>query len=63
MGDLENFFKTSKVFDLTPRLINIEQTIANLQVFDLRPTLGKIEHITFFKKRAPGLTTPINLVL
>jgi len=53
MGDLWNFFKTSKVFDLTPRLINIEHTSANPQVFDLRPTQGKIEHRTFFKKKGP----------
>ena len=33
----------SKVFDLIPRLINIEQTTAILQLFDLGPSLGMIE--------------------
>jgi len=47
-------------------MINIEQTTANPQVFDLRPNQGKIEHPTFLKKKSPrdhntiqfGVVTP-----
>ncbi len=53
MGDLTNFLKTFKVFDLAPRLINIKFATEILQVFDLSLALGKIEHRTFFKKEGP----------
>ena len=49
VGDLKIFFKTFKVFDLAPRMINIEFATANLQVFDLSPCQGKIEHLINFE--------------